>query len=86
MEETDIRFEARLQALEYVLCDVYAGPLRAEPDLISTEKQRQQELLARFDGYTVPDVDPVESDAIAAELKDAVERLLNLILELAENR
>ena len=86
MDEMDIRFEARLQALEYVLCDVYAGPLRAEPDLISIEKQRQQELLARFDHYTVPGVDPVVSDTMAAEMKDAVERLLNLILELAENR
>jgi len=84
MDERDIRLEARLQALEYLLCDVCARSLRAHPSLIAAEKQRQQKLLAQLERFTVPGVDPVESDVAAAELQDAMKTLLDTIIEMAE--
>ncbi len=84
MDEMDFRLEARLHALEYLLCSHYAQHLRAQPDLIATQKQRHKEVLDRFDQFTVPGVDAVQSDVAAAELRDAVERLLDMMLEMAE--
>ena len=84
MDKKDIRLEARLQALEYLLCNFCAQPLRARPSLIADQKRRNQELLDRLDRFTVPGVDPVQSVYTAAELQDAVKVLLDTISEMAE--
>ena len=86
MDKMDFRLEARLQAIEYLLCNPYAQRLRAQPDQIAAQKQRNQELLDRLGQFTVPGVDAVQSDVAAAELRDAVERLLDMILGMAEDQ
>ena len=86
MDEGAIRLEARLQAIEYLLCNLYAGPLVGNQERIQAQKEQQQELLARLDRVTVPGVDPVQSDVAAAELRDAVKAMLDMILEMAEAR
>ena len=79
MDEAEIRAEARLQALEYLVCNLYAQIHRQAPDPEASAKERAGALRAYAAEFTIPEVGPAYSDMASAELADALDQLLQMI-------
>ena len=84
MNENEIKAEARLQAIEYMVTNLYARALLQQPDPNAAIKTGVQSMLSRFKGFAVPDIDPALSDHVTAELQNAIERLFLSIQEMVE--
>ena len=83
MHETDVQPEARLHAIEYLLANLYAKFfLQIEDEAMSEVDHGIARMLQGLDTVTIPGVDPIASDVVAGELRDAVERLLQMIREM----
>ena len=84
MDEAGIRSEARLLALEYLVCNLYAHSFKQAPDPTALAEERANTLREYLREFTVPGIDPSLSDMASAELMDAVEKLLQTIAEMIE--
>ena len=83
MHEADVQVEARLQAIEYLLANLYARTyLQFGDEAMSQVDRGTARMLESLDTATIPGVDPIASDVVAGELRDAVERLLQTIREM----
>jgi hypothetical protein len=82
MDETQIKSEARLVAIEYMIVNIYAILHRASgapPESILAIHQKARETLSR---ESMPGLDPAQSDMIAAEIQAAVEAMLSDVEEM----
>ena len=85
MTEKEIKLEARLIALEYLVCNLSAMIYRASsPDPVALHKERANKLRSHLASLTIPGLDPVLSDLASAELGEAMEGLLRTISEMLE--
>ena len=82
MDETQIRLEARLLALEYLVCNLYAHAFKQASDPAAQAEERATTLREYAREFTIPGVDPAFSDMASAELNDALECLLGMIAEM----
>jgi hypothetical protein len=83
MDETKIKAEARLAAIEYVLAHLYKVTYQAigvTPEIRAESHRRLTERLATT---AIPGVDAAQSDLASFELQLAAERLLGVIEEIA---
>ena len=76
MDTDRIKLEARLFASEYLLCNLYAMLFRAGSDAAASTEAFAAELRKHMEGFSVPGLEPVQSDFFAAEVRDAVEILI----------
>jgi hypothetical protein len=82
MDEKAIKLETRLSAIEYMIGQLYKviyGLLGATPEMI----EASQADLRRTLQYQTFGTDPAKSDLAAAEMQEAVDRLLDLIAEMS---
>ena len=76
MDTDRIKLEARLFASEYLLCNLYAMLFRASPDAAASTEAFAAELRKHMESFSVPGLEPVQSDFFAAEVREAVEILI----------
>jgi transposase len=82
MNEDQLKLEARLIAIEYMLANVYALLHRlfgTPPEAILKNHEKAREML-RVE--TIPGLDPVMADMMMAEVQAAVEDMLSSIEEM----
>ncbi len=84
MNEHEIRAEARLQAIEYLLANLYAKILLEQPDPKAAVESGAQNMLGALQEFTVPGAGPALSDLVAAEVQGAIERLLIAIQQMVK--
>ena len=82
MDIQAIKAEVRLIALEYLVANLFAVALVSQPDRL---KSFEDTIRGRFANQTIPGIDPAMSDMMAAELEDAVERLVEMIKGIAQS-
>lgn len=78
MTEEQLKIEARLTAIEYVLSDLCAKwslANRASPEKVTAAHHATIE---RLKIETFPGLDPATADAFAAEFEDAVSNILSM--------
>jgi hypothetical protein len=80
MEERLFRLEVRLAATEYLVANMYVAVFGERPDAEREMKRANDILRDNMRVQTVPCVDAVWSDHVAAEMQDAMEHVL-LIME-----
>jgi hypothetical protein len=81
--EDELKNEARLMAMEYMIANMYVLIHRANrstPQQIDASHQQARQMLGQL---TIPGIDPAQSDLASAEIEAAVERLLGLIEEMS---
>jgi hypothetical protein len=82
MTDQEIKLEARLLALEYMLTNAYRLMHQAfgsTPAMIFDTHRKARDMLSK---QTIPGVDPVLSDLWTAEIQQNVERMLGEIEEM----
>ena len=84
MNEAEIKLETRLQASEFLLCNLYAKRYLEFPDPVNAVIRGKESVIAHLRSATGPGVDPALSDLGAGELGDAIEGLLSTIIEMVE--
>ncbi len=77
MDTDRIKLEARLFASEYLLCNLYAMIFRGAPDPAAAVQGFAGDLRHHMEGFTVPGLEPVQSDVFAGEVRDALDSLLS---------
>jgi len=73
MTEHEIETEARLEAIEFLLANLYARILREQPDPNIAMDTGIRSMLGGLQDFAIAGIDP---DHLAAEAEDAIERLL----------
>jgi hypothetical protein len=76
MDIDRIKLEARLFASEYMLCNLYAMIFRGAPDPGTAVQAFSGDLRRHMEGFSVTGLDPLQSDAFAGEVRDALDILL----------
>lgn len=85
MNESEIKAEARLIAIEYLLAHLYKvtyQSLGVTPDIRAEARKR---LIERLATTTIAGVDAAQSDVASFELQFAGERLLDVIEAVARS-
>jgi hypothetical protein len=82
MNEAEIKHEIRLLAIEQMLGNLYVTIYRAFRVSDAEMKEAHEGLLETMRTDTIPSADPALSDLAAAELHDAVERLISMIEQM----
>jgi hypothetical protein len=81
MDEKAIKLEARLGAIEYMIGELFKMVYRlggATPAMVVESHEKFREYLRTM---PMPTTDPALSDLVAAEIQEAHERLLKIIVE-----
>jgi len=76
MDIDRIKLEARLFASEYMLCNLYAMIFRGAPDPTAAVNAFSGDLRRHMEAFSVAGLDPLQSDAFAGEVRDALDILL----------
>jgi len=85
MNPTEVRLEARLGAIEYMIGQLFKSVYSitgATPEMIERSHQALRDYLRVM---SIPMDDPAISDLSAGELQDAYEHLLGIIAEAARD-
>jgi hypothetical protein len=82
MDEEALRLEMRLAAIEYVVCNFIANVYRSAEIPPKQVLAAQADLIQRLRNQTFPGLDAALSDLAAAELENAVSRLLDMQREM----
>jgi hypothetical protein len=83
MTEEELKLQARLAAIEYMVANLYHRwhrLLGSTPEQIRLTHEKAREMWSR---QTIPDVDPAQADMMAGEVQAAVEDILTLIEQMA---
>lgn len=86
MTEAEVKLEARLRAIEYMVAHVQALCYRITNCGPEVSTPAAEKLLGEIATMAVPGVSAVQSDLLAAEYRDAVKRLLNGVQEMMGGR
>lgn len=81
MDETTIKLEARLAAIEHMIAHLSRAVTMlagATPEMAAAARLRY---VRSLETETFPELDPVESDLLAAEIRDAFDKLLQMMDE-----
>jgi hypothetical protein len=84
--EQELKLEARLIAIEYMLANVYTllhRIFRSPPAAILQTHEKAREMLRT---QTIPGLDPVKADMMLGEVQTAVEEILTSIEEMTGAR
>lgn len=76
MNESELKLEARLTAIEYILSDLFVKWYMLNNATNAQIKQAHEQAVHRLKLETFPGIDPSMSDAFAAELEEAVSEIL----------
>jgi hypothetical protein len=82
MTEAEVKLQARLFAIEYLLENVFIvlhRIVKTSPESVLELHRRIREMLSL---ETIPGVDPVQADMMLAEMQEAVEKILASIEEI----
>jgi len=82
MDESQLKLEARLIALEYMIANAYVllhRVFRSPPESILRTHETARQMLRE---QTFPGLDAAQSDLIAGEVQAAVEGMLSAIEEM----
>jgi len=71
--------EARLAAIEYMVCNLYAVFHRFRGSTPSFILQAHESAREKLRSMTIPGLDPAQSDMAAANMQEHVERMLAAI-------
>ena len=74
MDEEAIKLEARLCAIEFLICDLFSAAYRGMK--ASDVHRRHDQLTEYFRKQAVPGCDPAMSDLLAGEVETALRGLL----------
>ena len=83
MTEQELKAEARLMAIEYMITNAYAllhRAFRSTPEMVRQSHVGARAMLGQM---TIPGLDPAQSDLASAEIQAAVERLIGAIEEMS---
>jgi hypothetical protein len=83
MTEQELKAEARLMAIEYMITNVYVllhRVFRSTPEMIRQSHEGARSMLGQM---TIPGLDPAQSDLASAEIQAAVEKLIVAIEEMS---
>jgi hypothetical protein len=81
LTEHEIEAEARLEAIEFLLANLYAKILLEQSDPNATIDTGVRSLLGGLRDFAITGIDP---DRLAAEAQDAIERLLHPIQQMVK--
>jgi hypothetical protein len=82
MTEQELKAEARLMAIEYMVTNAYVllhRVFRSTPEMIRQTHEQARTMLQQM---TIPGVDPAQSDLASAEIQAAVEKLIFVTEEM----
>lgn len=82
MNEDDLKLEARLTAIEYLLSDLWAKWYAANGATNERVAKAHKDCLERLHLEGFPGMDPALGDAFSAELEDAVAAILSMQREM----
>jgi hypothetical protein len=80
--EDAIKLEMRLNAIEYLLCQLWVNILKNAGATEEKFDESSQAMLAHLKTQTFPGLDPGWSDLAAGELEEAVARLVGMQREM----
>jgi hypothetical protein len=83
MTEAELKMEARLLAIEYLVGNLYVLMFRMNRKGLNDISAAHQILRQQMSRETIPGADPVQADQMLAEMQTAVERILASIEEMA---
>ena len=83
MTEHEIEAEARLKAIELLLANLCAKILLDQPDPNTAMDTGVRSMLGGLQDFAIPGIDP---DHLAAEMQDAMERLLLPIQQMVKTK
>ena len=78
MNESELRFGARLAAIEYLLSDLWVKLYMLSNATDAKVEAAHMDTIDRLARQTFPGMDPALGDAFAAELEEAVARILSM--------
>ena len=84
MTEKEIKLEARLIAIEYMITNLYAvlhGLFRTPSELLHQTHEKGRAMLSQI---TIPGFDAAQSDLLSAEIQDAADRMICAIEAMVE--
>lgn len=81
MTDHEIEAEARLEAIEFLLANLYAKILLEKSDPNAATDIGVRSMLGGLRDFAVPGIDP---DNLAVEMQDAIERLLLPIQQMVK--
>ena len=82
IDERLFKVEVRMAAAEYLMANIYAAMFAQTDDPVREVKTANDTLRANLRRQTVPGADPAWSDHVAAEMQDAMERVLAMMEEM----
>jgi hypothetical protein len=81
MDETSLKNDVRLYALEVMVANLWAINLIGSGHPQQFLEQIRHQMMNAARNATVPSADPATSDLLAAELESALDRLLRMVDE-----